>query len=278
MNPSTSGDGSEPDPTGVRDLLRALPDPGAMPAGLEARIDAALRAEQAQRSRQVPVAPPANLECMAPVADLAEHRRRRVHPLLVAAASVAAFAGIGGLVVSQVLGSNYDVTALYGNSAAEDSGPQVVPNASDEGNFADNDAAGGDAAAEGAESAAPALDPEANNGLGTIQYGADSGVTIEEDTFAEDVSAMLPVADYFVLSPRNYPTQTDRLGCIDATGEELASGEWSLVYTTFDANAAVVVVRDQGEGVSQAWAISEQCLQGETNPEIFVDRTALNDL
>ncbi|UJH70049.1 hypothetical protein [Ornithinimicrobium sp. INDO-MA30-4] len=272
MNPSTGGDGSEPDPTGVRDLLRALPDPGAMPAGLEARIDAALRAEQAQRSRQVPVAPPANLECMAPVADLAEHRRRRVHPLLVAAASVAAFAGIGGLVVSQVLGSNYDVTALYGNSAAEDSGPQVVPNASDEGNFADNDAAGGDAAAEGAESAAPALDPEANNGLGTIQY-ADSSVTIEEDTFAEDVSAMLPVADYFVLSPRNYPTQTDRLGCIDATGEELASGEWSLVYTTFDANAAVVVVRDQGEGVSQAWAISSNA--SKARPTLKSSLTAL---
>ncbi|MBW8173028.1 hypothetical protein K0651_08210 [Ornithinimicrobium sp. Arc0846-15] len=278
MNPSTSGDGSEPDPTGVRDLLRALPGPGAMPAGLEARIDAALRAEQAQRSRQVPIAPPANLECMAPVADLAEHRRRRVHPLLVAAASVAAFAGIGGLVVSQVLGSEYDVTALYGNSAAEDSGPQVVPNASDEGKFGDSEAAAPDAAAEGAQSAAPALDPNANDGLGTITYGVESSVTVEADTFAQDVSEMLPVADYFVVGSRNYPTQTDRLGCVAATGEELASGEWALVYTTVDANAAVVVVRDQGEGISQAWAISEQCLQGETNPVTFVDRTSLNDL
>lgn len=283
MNPSSMDDGSEPDPTGVRDLLRGLPDPGGMPAGLEARIDAALRAEQSQRARSASAQPPNQLECMAPVADLAQHRRRRVHPLLVAAASVVAFAGIGGLVVSQVLGSDYDVTALYGNSAADESAPQVVPNASNDGEFGGSEAAA-DSAPDEADSApnaagsGPFLDASANDGAGTIPYGTETTVTIESETFVEGISEMLPITDFFILSPGAYPTQDDRLNCVTATGEDFSSGEWQLIYTPIDGTDAVIVVRDQGDGVSQAWGISDQCLQGDSTPEVLVERTALNDL
>ena len=43
-----SGDGDH-DPTGVRDLLGSLPDPGPMPGDLVARITASLEAESRAR-------------------------------------------------------------------------------------------------------------------------------------------------------------------------------------------------------------------------------------
>ena len=39
----------EHDPTGIRDLLSSLPDPGPMPADLVARINASIAAEQSAR-------------------------------------------------------------------------------------------------------------------------------------------------------------------------------------------------------------------------------------
>src|SRR5689334_13821532 len=49
----------EPDPTGIRALLGALPDPGPMPEDLVARIQASIAAEQAARddSTVVPLRP-----------------------------------------------------------------------------------------------------------------------------------------------------------------------------------------------------------------------------
>lgn len=46
--PADKGD-PEHDPTGIRDLLSALPDPGPMPADLVARINASIAAEQLAR-------------------------------------------------------------------------------------------------------------------------------------------------------------------------------------------------------------------------------------
>jgi hypothetical protein len=43
--------GPEHDPTGIRDLLSALPDPGPMPADLVARINASIAAEQSARAQ-----------------------------------------------------------------------------------------------------------------------------------------------------------------------------------------------------------------------------------
>ena len=39
----------EHDPTGIRELLSALPDPGPMPADLVSRINASIAAEQSAR-------------------------------------------------------------------------------------------------------------------------------------------------------------------------------------------------------------------------------------
>lgn len=48
MSEHRPGTGDEPDPTGVRELLSGLPDPGPMPDDVAARISARLRAEQEQ--------------------------------------------------------------------------------------------------------------------------------------------------------------------------------------------------------------------------------------
>ena len=50
-------DDLEPDPTGIRALLGALPDPGPMPAALVDRINATIAAEQSSRQQDAVVVP-----------------------------------------------------------------------------------------------------------------------------------------------------------------------------------------------------------------------------
>jgi hypothetical protein len=87
--PSGSEPSGEDDPTGVRALLSALPEPDPMPEHLVERINASLAAEQAQRATTVPG---------SPVAHLATTRRRRGRLLFAiagAAAAVAVVAVVG---------------------------------------------------------------------------------------------------------------------------------------------------------------------------------------
>lgn len=87
---------AEPDPTGMRALLRSLPEPGPMPADLTDRILASLAAEQTARTPT-----PAPHEAVSAPTDLAafRHRKRR-SPLLVAAAGIMAVAGVGVVAAS----------------------------------------------------------------------------------------------------------------------------------------------------------------------------------
>lgn len=284
MNPSTPDDGTEPDPTGVRELLRGLPNPGDMPAGLEARIGAALRVEQERRAavQAGPLAapgavpppslqPPADIECMAPVADFSAHRRRRVHPILIAAASVVAFAGLGGLVVSQVLGSDYEATALYGEAAPADNGPEIVPDSQSK----DDPSAGSAGAHENA--ADPVLNPEDNDGAGTITYGLNEDGAVEPTSFVDDVHSLLTRDATFVFGSNASPTQVERLSCVQATGQTFGSGDWGLIYTEMSGEEAVVVVRTQVDGAQQAWGMSDTCLTGDAAAELLVERTSLRN-
>ena len=62
----------EDDPTGIRDLLSALPDPGPMPQDLVERIEARLAVEQV--SRQQATVPPGLASRSDAVVDLAAER------------------------------------------------------------------------------------------------------------------------------------------------------------------------------------------------------------
>lgn len=90
------GDAFENDPTGIRDLLRSLPDPGPMPPDVSDRITAALAAEQQGRegidhSNVTPL--PSGGRSARPKSG--GRRWMQVTGGLVAAAAVAAVAVVG---------------------------------------------------------------------------------------------------------------------------------------------------------------------------------------
>ncbi|RNI19644.1 hypothetical protein [Flexivirga caeni] len=87
----------ENDPTGMRDLLRSLPDPGPMPPEVADRITAALVLEQQQRasSDHSNVTPLTRPDRPAGTARPASRKWLQVVGGLVAAAAVAAVAVVG---------------------------------------------------------------------------------------------------------------------------------------------------------------------------------------
>jgi hypothetical protein len=104
-------DGTEHDPTGIRALLSALPDPGPMPADLVARINASIAQEQSARegSSVVPL------------------RRRSwgwQHLGAAAAAAVVLAVGVPALLTGTGPG---DVMAALGGSSSSDSAASGSP-------------------------------------------------------------------------------------------------------------------------------------------------------
>lgn len=104
----------EHDPTGIRDLLARLPEPGPMPDDLVARITASLAQEAAaERSSRT--------EGGARVVDLRPQRRSR-WPLVGVAAAVLAVLGIGGLVVNTMPGGLSAALDIGGGNGADSAG------------------------------------------------------------------------------------------------------------------------------------------------------------
>jgi negative regulator of sigma E activity len=105
--PSGSEPSDEDDPTGVRALLSALPEPDPMPEHLVERINASLAAEQAQRATTVP---------SSPVAHLATTRRRRGR-LLFAIAGAAAAVAVVAVVGTNMFTAHQAATISSGRAA-----------------------------------------------------------------------------------------------------------------------------------------------------------------
>lgn len=153
QRPCTPGP-EEDDPTGIRDLLRGLPDPGPMPEDLVTRISARLSAEQDLRS--------------AGVVDLATERSRRRPGRTVAYLGVAA----AGLLLTTVAVGELAGGGLLGGTAGLDSAAQVSTRSggSDSGGGAAEDRAtvadggGEDAAAQERDADGAASDQAASDG------------------------------------------------------------------------------------------------------------------
>lgn len=95
---TTPPDDFENDPTGVRDLLQSMPDPGPMPQDISDRITAALAAEQQARAAGTThdnVAPLTRGDRPARSSSRGGNRWMRAVGGLVAAAAVAAVAVVG---------------------------------------------------------------------------------------------------------------------------------------------------------------------------------------
>lgn len=107
--PLVSAASPDEDPTGVRALLSALPEPEPMPEHLVARINASLAAEQTQRA----------LPSGSGVTPLLGARRRRPGRVLLALAGVAAAVTLIAVVAGNLLLRSQPATIT--SSAARDS-------------------------------------------------------------------------------------------------------------------------------------------------------------
>lgn len=132
------------DPTGVRDLLSSLPDPGPMPDDLVARISDALEAERRAHggATRAPIAPAVSL-------DRARARRRRFATIGLAAAAAAGVVGVAGTgLLTHVRSTD---TAAHVSLASAPGGPSS------------------DAAASAAGAAAPSAADEAGDAQATTR-------------------------------------------------------------------------------------------------------------
>lgn len=287
----------EPDPTGVRALLAALPDPGPMPVEVSQRITASL--QQAQEQRQQPVSsrmPPASKQTLrarvtrTPTVSSLDHRRHSRAPhVLAAAASVAAVALAGVVVLDQVAGDGSlgDTAAVYGGG---------------------DDSGGADSADGGAEQAESG--PEQDTSAGAAADGSDSSMVTDEGgkpsgqlsreqstetqagpasegqfegspgnvrvisvpepmntaTFAVGVSSALQSAgtdlpDEPVTTDSGDLSPATVQPCLMVAGEEAAAQAWIVSTIELDGDDAVLVVA--AGDPSRAWALAPGCVLGE---------------
>ncbi|MGL5818964.1 MAG: hypothetical protein ACRCYR_15460 [Phycicoccus sp.] len=241
----------EHDPTGIRELLSRLPEPGPMPEHLVARISAAL-AEEARGMAEEARVPPRTAEpgsrawADAHTGTVVPLRRRsRWHHVGVAAA-VAGVLGIGGLVFSSLPGgveASFGVADESAGSAAREQARQ------DSG----NGAAGGDAGP------ADVQDVPTGGGYTTAGLGGEArlvaGETMERPV-AKPVPGTVDGADAGAVG-----TPAGALACAQALGD----GSWVAVLAdigTVDGRPAAVLVLTDTTGRRTAYAVERSCTVG----------------
>lgn len=188
-DPADDGRGPGPDdidPTGMRAILSALPDPGPMPADLVDRITASLAAEQAGGSGDSQTPGPdsaaaasrgATVHSLAPAGVRRSRGMRRLPGVAIAASTVV----IAGGAVFGLLGMDRGLTMVGGASDTLTSFSDVA----DEG-VADEGVAEGGAAASEAESMSPESATEAQ---GFVILA--SGAVLSSDTLRDHAQAVL---------------------------------------------------------------------------------------
>ena len=221
----------EHDPTGVRDLLAALPDPGPMPADLVARIEAAL-ADEVQGS----AAPETG--SVVPLRRGAPGRRRIRWSHLGIAAAVVLGVALGGSVAGGLL-SGSGLTASLGSADSDDAG----------------------SAAKEQSGSGAAVAPEVGTGqVVVVMSGLQHDSQRLEVTARElDARPPPPIADLAAEAPSLGPIATP-IGartCADALGIPATADLLVDVAEVDGAPAAVLVVHDETR--RSAWAVDRAC-------------------
>ncbi|HSF97595.1 MAG TPA: hypothetical protein VLA55_02790 [Ornithinibacter sp.] len=235
----------EHDPTGMRDLLASLPDPGPMPDDLVARITAAL----AQESRSATLGPASDAGTVVPLRP----RRAGLRHLGVAAAVVTAI-GLGGVALTSWPGSlTAQVNAFDGSG--DDSG--TVAGAAESQVEQDSAVKGG------ADLGAPVLPETDYSGVVVIMSGMNHGsATLARSVSTLQSSLPVPVAPLTAESPGIGPIATPigARSCADALGVSSAAGILVDVSEVDGSPAAVLVVEDAGKRT--AYAVGRSCTTG----------------
>lgn len=214
------------DPTGVRALLGALPDPGPMPGDLVARITASIAAEQAQRTVVRPLST----------------RRRPLWRTVGIAAAAAVVLGLGGV-------------SLLSNTPAADVAGVLSSSGNDSSGGAERDTAaeGGPPPGSGSRgSATPVV---------TVHHSERAYST---GSFAGQAAALLaspgaPMVPGAAEAPTVGPIATEQgvLSCLSALTRE-AFSQVTADLGTFDGAPAAVLVVTTDTGHT-AYAVQRHC-------------------
>ena len=226
---TTPPDDFENDPTGIRDLLRSLPDPGPMPDDVADRITAALAQEQAGRSD-------ADRGNVTPLTHAARPARggsggrRWMQAVggLVAAAAVAAVAVVG---VNALQHDNAPTSAVPSGSAPSSvSGDKLVGRMQVESTGTDYTPASFNAQA-------------ASMAAGSASSKPNAGLVTEFGSLA---------------------TPSSLLACARSIGGSLLNNpsDIKVDLATFEGRPAVVIVVTN-QGQKTAFAVSSTCSKGD---------------
>ncbi|GAA1171772.1 hypothetical protein GCM10009584_10870 [Ornithinimicrobium humiphilum] len=228
--PEREPEAHEDDPTGIRALLSALPDPGPMPADLVERIEARLAVEQEHRTRSAAGGLAARSDS---VIDLAAERSRRRPGRTVAMLGVAA---AGLLVATVTIGELAGVGPAGGPMF--DSAAQVPTRpAAEDGSDAGSDSAGG-------------ADEESGDDLEAMGGGS------AEDSDAEGGEITSLTESVLVLPPLGAVSASDlRDRLVDAVTDEQTSSDGAVGGT---AGLTVAAARTcwQDAGLSGTWPVA----------------------
>ncbi|MGB3827708.1 MAG: hypothetical protein WA962_02945 [Ornithinimicrobium sp.] len=273
------------DPTGMREVLSALPDPGPMPPDLTDRICASLEREQGLHGQDRP---------WPAVAAVPEHGSERTHrrpqQWILAAAAVLAVGVIGTVVFDQVLNSQSSAdqaaAELPSPPGEESNAASTIEDNESQAPIQDDAAAAeaGSAADEGQSAADEAdgvpkpqleADPPPAGDAALTRAALDA---VDDDAFAAAAASLLGIASGE--APAERATRAPALSldlsdvqpladqelknCVGATGQPLAQGSWVAAPTAINgADIVIVGSTDSGEP-SQAWAVGQDCPQNPT--------------
>jgi hypothetical protein len=290
------------DPTGVRDLLAALPDPGPMPEDLVRRIEARLEVERASRASGAPL--PSSGATVAGAADhvfdLAAERSHR-RPARTVAMLGAAAAGllVTSVAVTQLVGSDggftADTAAVYpsltrddgsARGAAQDGADEDADLAQEEAEtLADDgdDAAAGDDAGAAGEDTAGSLDADDQadaaegdlEGLGAVLSAPDPelggrlavlphlGTVVEDDLVASLRTAL--GADVNSYGSQDLTLEEAR-SCWQVLADQPRFADYVAARADLGSatsSSPAVALMGMGEdGTGEVWALPESCTDG----------------
>lgn len=239
----------EPDPTGMRDLLAGLGDPGPMPDELVERIRARLEAEDQGRGEPTTgstgsTAAPATVT-HAPFGSDRESRASGRTPrtgrwILGAAAAAAVVLGGGTVLKTFVTDASQDISA-----------PSDM----------NEDAGGGNEAAGSAPSSSTDAGDMASSKAGIVL--SVSGRNYTRDALAEQAADTLT-------SPAEVPEHSNEAPSIGPMGTQRGAADCLSEHTdppvdpllvdvaTFDGRPGFLLVARDGEEV-RAWAVTQDC-------------------
>lgn len=252
----------ELDPTGVRDMLANLPDPGPMPADLVARISQSLLLEQERRAE-----PAGEAVSASPISLDAERQRRRPGRTVLWLGGAAAVAMVATVSVNQLFddGSDSGVSAQAPARDASEAGGDAgapAPAADAPGSADDADDAGDVAAPTEVDSLAEAEDGVASpQSEGEAAAGAEVlGLSGTLSLSSTDVAAQ--VQEWLTAEPAPGAiswTTAQVNDCIDQQNLDTSrAGQVLVANATWSADPAMVLVARADVG-GTAWVLTPDC-------------------